>query len=619
MINNDKQDLDVFNASKNNTPFNSDIESIPISEKQYHYICTECKKFPFIEFCKDLKNIKYTCRCVNNKKILIKDLVDKIKENFELPVIFPSEREIPEVNNNDIDGLLCKEHNKKYEYFCTTCLTNICKNCYLFDHAIHKTVCFKDIKIDDNDMDILIKKTKENISYDDEIISLKIEKTKLIETNNYINLITKEEENYFYQLINIIINDYCNCPNYIHFFNIKNIFHFLKIKEKSTIKIIDEKIKINKELNENDEILIEYINNINNEIKLFSKIFVENNIDKVYLEIEGEILELKKEHIFKSNEKYVKIKLIVKKDIYEIDMYKMFANCYNLISLNGISKWKKTKIINISKMFYNCTSLSSIPDIIDWDISKITDNYLMLYNCISLIFLTNLKKINKTKKLNKKNIYLRGIALTEYLNINSEITIKNMIIIDNYINFLGNKFRIRNEEIVIINGNEKELIACYKKEENSRENKFILFYKNKIINEGKEIEIKIRIIKLFVNMSYIIESSILDLSKWNTNNVIYMNYMFYKCSSLTSFPYISKWNTKNVINMSSMFCDCSSLSLLPDILKWNTNNVTNMSDMFCNCSSLSSLPDISKWNTNNIIDISYKFNNCKSLKSLPDI
>ena len=41
------------------------------------------------------------------------------------------------------------------------------------------------------------------------------------------------------------------------------------------------------------------------------------------------------------------------------------------------------------------------------------------------------------------------------LNINSEITIKNMIIIDNYINFLGNKFRIRNEEIVIINGNEK--------------------------------------------------------------------------------------------------------------------------------------------------------------------
>ena len=55
---------------------------------------------------------------------------------------------------------------------------------------------------------------------------------------------------------------------------------------------------------------------------------------------------------------------------------------------------------------------------------------------------------------------------------------------------------------------------------------------------------------------------------------------------------------------------CSSLSSLPDISKWNTNNVTDMSYMFSNCTSLSSLPDISKWNNNNVTNMSYMFNGC---------
>ena len=49
-----------------------------------------------------------------------------------------------------------------------------------------------------------------------------------------------------------------------------------------------------------------------------------------------------------------------------------------------------------------------------------------------------------------------------------------------------------------------------------------------------------------------------------------------------------------------MFGECSSLSSLPDISKWNTNKVNDISFMFYRCSSLSSLPDISKWNINNV-------------------
>ena len=62
--------------------------------------------------------------------------------------------------------------------------------------------------------------------------------------------------------------------------------------------------------------------------------------------------------------------------------------------------------------------------------------------------------------------------------------------------------------------------------------------------------------------------------------------MFCNCESLCSLPDISKWNTNNVIDMSWMFYDCESLSSLPEISKWNTNNVTNMDGLFSGCFSL---------------------------------
>ena len=45
--------------------------------------------------------------------------------------------------------------------------------------------------------------------------------------------------------------------------------------------------------------------------------------------------------------------------------------------------------------------------------------------------------------------------------------------------------------------------------------------------------------------------------------------------------------------MSFMFNGCSSLSSLLDISKWNTNNITDICDMFDRCSSLPSI-DFSK-------------------------
>ena len=62
------------------------------------------------------------------------------------------------------------------------------------------------------------------------------------------------------------------------------------------------------------------------------------------------------------------------------------------------------------------------------------------------------------------------------------------------------------------------------------------------------------------------------------NSLNNTNFIFYDCSSLTSLN-LSNFNTNNVINMNNMFHNCSSLTFL-DLSNFNTNNVTNMLFIF---------------------------------------
>ena len=92
----------------------------------------------------------------------------------------------------------------------------------------------------------------------------------------------------------------------------------------------------------------------------------------------------------------------------------------------------------------------------------------------------------------------------------------------------------------------------------------------------------------------------LDLSNFNTENVISMGCMFYSCSSLTSLN-LSSFNTSNVRNMSEMFDSCSSLTSL-NLSNFNTANVKYMQYMFCNCSRLTSL-NLYNFDMSNILTV----------------
>lgn len=77
---------------------------------------------------------------------------------------------------------------------------------------------------------------------------------------------------------------------------------------------------------------------------------------------------------------------------------------------------------------------------------------------------------------------------------------------------------------------------------------------------------------------------------------------------------LSSFDTSNVVNMQGMFSDCSHLTYL-DLSGFNTSNVTDMSEMFLNCSQLTEM-DIYKFHTAKVQSINDMFKNCTNLVTI---
>ena len=104
----------------------------------------------------------------------------------------------------------------------------------------------------------------------------------------------------------------------------------------------------------------------------------------------------------------------------------------------------------------------------------------------------------------------------------------------------------------------------------------------------------------------------LDLSNFNTANVMEMGNMFYNCSTLTSLD-LSNFNTEKVESMMGMFFSCSALTSL-DLSNFNTKKVRYMNSMFNACSALTTIYAGDKFVTTKVENGSYMFSDCTNLK-----
>ena len=115
---------------------------------------------------------------------------------------------------------------------------------------------------------------------------------------------------------------------------------------------------------------------------------------------------------------------------------------------------------------------------------------------------------------------------------------------------------------------------------------------------------------MFQELSNIIS---IDLSNFDSSNVISIASMFYECFNLKYINF-DNFVTSSVSKMQFMFCNCHSLISL-NLSNFNTQRVTNMGALFKGCFSLTSL-DLSSFDTSLVTDLSYMFTFCKSLRYL---
>jgi surface protein len=108
-------------------------------------------------------------------------------------------------------------------------------------------------------------------------------------------------------------------------------------------------------------------------------------------------------------------------------------------------------------------------------------------------------------------------------------------------------------------------------------------------------------------------NEIIGLKYLNTENVTYMDCMFFECHSLTSID-LSNFNTRSVMDMRNMFQNCYNLTNL-DLSNFDTQYVSDMCGMFTSCRSLSSI-DLTNFNTENVVDMTHMFSYCSSLTNL---
>ena len=126
--------------------------------------------------------------------------------------------------------------------------------------------------------------------------------------------------------------------------------------------------------------------------------------------------------------------------------------------------------------------------------------------------------------------------------------------------------------------------------------------------------------KPIVSMSYMFADarnlSTIDVSSFDTRNVVSMRYMFYNAGfNTTEFRIIgiSHFRTGNVRDMSRMFSEMGHQATkvyIGDLSNFNTSNVTNMSDMFRGAaysSELCDIGDLSNWDTSKVTTMYYMF------------
>ena len=218
------------------------------------------------------------------------------------------------------------------------------------------------------------------------------------------------------------------------------------------------------------------------------------------------------------------------------------------------------------------------------------------------------------------------------LNISEKEINKNIY----FLNGTDNQNTTKNEEIInlkkedcdlFINDDLYEFNSSFKPEKKG-EYKIKLLFKKRLKNCSYMFNNCDNIIKLdlslfnsseIMNMHYMFGKchflKEVNLASFKTDKVINMSYLFNKCSNLETIVFSESFDTSNVEDMSFMFHNCYFLKKISFPNSFITKKVKSMECMFRNCYNLKQL-DLKNFETNEVINLSYMFDGCCELTEI---
>jgi len=624
-------------------------------EFYYDIICPECKTSAIIDINNDKADLGLkilNCENFHNLKNKAYDIyeeldLDRIPLRCDIcsSYLTPPENQLyycscgsnvcSECNNSHDDEKLnekghikkdykdknyfCFKHDKSFISYCIDCNSNICEKCK-DSHKSHKIYEFTEIAPTSDDIN------KWKVNYEKHQVQLKNFITSIKESfNNVVNTVESNLNNYI--LIEKTLIKRYNNGNGLKNFQLlrnltnENIFTNPIFKELEKHSVPDEKMDIKTkltflsekyeiisrlkkgEVNMNTEIKsdgkhsikIEYQipeNPINRYVKLFDKVFIKNNSDKISITIDGNKLEktiyekgkVKKKGEFESfvekgyyfnKKKSPKFTVLLEEEGKCItDLSYMLNNCKNVTSVN-FKTWDNSKVTSMEAMF-QLTNLKSIPEeLFKTQNPNLTNIKAMFCKCVNIKEIPNLNNLFY-KGNNIKDIGMLFNGCRQLQKINGQSwnadNITNMSYVFNRCESL--------EEIHL--GNVKT---------------------NKVKNMCGLFNGCIKLIKIPSSMS-----------NWNIQNVEDISIMFQDCKTLEKVD-IRNYNVANVKDMSGLFSKCANLKSINSFKIWAPYKVKEMVGMFNECKKLNSI-ELGKWNLTNVSNASGMFYKCEVLKTL---
>ena len=306
----------------------------------------------------------------------------------------------------------------------------------------------------------------------------------------------------------------------------------------------------------------------------------------------------------------------------------MFAGCTNLTSIKGLDTWGTTGAgldkptdIDMSSMFAYDTALKTL-DLSNFDTSNVTTFKDMFASDIGLKSL-NVSNFKIDKVNDFSNMFSSCKALTSIKGLDTwgtngaildkptDINMSLMFAYDDNLNTLDlSNFDTSNvttfKDMFTSDIGLKSLnVSNFKTDKvNDFSNMFSSCKALKSITgldtwktTGAILD-KPTDINMSLMFAYNDNLETLNLSKFDTSNVINFYAMFFYCEKLTSIAGLNNWKTKSATNMSSMFAGCQNLESITGLDNWDTTAATNMSSMFASATSLQKL-DLSSFDTRN--------------------